>query len=72
MNREELALETEHLDLLDRLSKAKAGGDRDELRAAKVAIQEFRFKWRTIRAAFASPEEGTATPDTLRVKKVRV
>jgi hypothetical protein len=65
MNRDELALETEHLDLLDRLAAAKVGGDKAELAAAKAAIHEFRAKWRTVRAAFKAAEEGTATPETV-------
>jgi hypothetical protein len=66
MNRDELALETEHLDLLDRLAAAKAGGDRAELAAAKAEIRAFREKWRTVRAAFKAAEEGTATPETVK------
>jgi hypothetical protein len=68
MNRDELALETEHLDLLDRLAAAKAGGDRAELTAAKRAVVEFRQFWRGVRDATATASEGTATPETAAVK----
>lgn len=68
MTRDELALETEHLDLLECLAAAKASGDRDQLATAKAAIRGFREKWRTIRAEFnpvPAPGDGVAIPETV-------
>lgn len=71
MTRDELALEAEHLDLLDRLATAKdrwrtdkTDAARTDLREAKLAIQAFRDHWRTIRTAF-NPD---ATVPTLNVE----
>ncbi len=70
MNRAELAIATEEVELLERLAAAKAGNDRDELRAAKLAIREFREYHRTIREATeAGP--GEARPSTLRGARAR-
>ncbi len=66
MNRDELALETEHLDLLDRLAAAKAGGDKAELAAVKAEVIRFRQFWRGVRDATASASEGTAAPETVK------
>ncbi len=68
MTREDIALEAEHLDLLDALAAAKASGDRDELAAAKSNIRAFRQQWREIRAAFGTPSDGEATPAPLDVQ----
>jgi hypothetical protein len=68
MTRDEIALESEHLDLLDGLAAAKASGDRTELAAAKAAVGEFRAYWRGIRAHFnpaPADGDGVATPDAL-------
>lgn len=78
MNREELALETEHLDLLDALAAAKEAHrtkPTDKTKAAlddaKAAIGAFRLKWRTVREAFKPPPgpgDGVATPATVKGK----
>lgn len=65
MNRAELDLEREHLDLLDELAAAKESGDRQRRHDAAQAITAFRIKWRTIREAFATPTPGVATPATV-------
>lgn len=80
MNREEIALETEHLDLLDALAAAKEAhrssptdATAAALNAAKQTLFEFRQKWRGIREAFAvAPAEGdgVARPATI-VRKVK-
>lgn len=68
MTREELALEAEYLDLLDKAAAAKASGDREQLRAAKRAVYDFRCLWRGIRDAFTIPGEGVATPPLVSTK----
>jgi hypothetical protein len=75
MNRDEIALESEHLDLLEALTAAKEAhrdqptdATRAALADAKSAIRAFREQWRSIRAAFAgAPAEGDgiATPATV-------
>jgi hypothetical protein len=65
MNRDELALETEHLDLLDRLAAAKVGGDKAELAAVKAEVIRFRQFWRGVRDA-GTATEGTAAPETVK------
>lgn len=68
MTRDELAVETQHLDLLDELAAAKAAGDKARLDAAKVAIQAFRAEWRGIRAYFGpkvGEGDGIAAPATV-------
>ncbi len=85
MNRDEIALESEHLDLLEALTAAKEAhrtAPSDETRAAladaKSAIRAFREQWRGIRTAFkTAPAEGDgiaepATIDTsVKIPKVR-
>lgn len=78
MNREELALETEHLDLLEALTAAKAAhrsAPSDDTRAAlheaKQAIAAFRAHWRGVRDEFAAPPadgDAAATPTTIKTK----
>ena len=71
MNREELKLENDHLDLLDALAAAKAAyrdqptaDNKATLEAAKLALLEFRTYWREVRTAF----NPGATVPTLSVK----
>lgn len=76
MNREELDLHTQDVELQEALAAAKqAHADKptDKTRAnlqdAKVAIREFRQKWRSVREAFAGTAtdgDAVATPDTTR------
>jgi hypothetical protein len=74
MNRDELDLEREHLDLLDALDAAKQAHrakPTDKTKAAllqaKTDIQTFRGHWRTVRAAFnPTPGTGVAAPETIQ------
>lgn len=76
MNRDELDLHREHLDLTDALAAAKQAhrtnptdDTRTDLASAKAAIREFREHWRTIRAAFApTPGEGDAVAEPATVQ----
>ncbi len=71
MTRDELALEAEHLDLLEELAAAKASGDRDRLDKAKQTIGDFRALWRGIRAYVnptPAPGDGVANPETVTSK----
>lgn len=71
MTRDELKLETEHLDLLDKLTAAKESGDVARVKRAKVALHDFRVEWRTIRDAFNPPAEGTAAPEATKAARTR-
>lgn len=79
MNREELALEQQHLDLTEALDAAKANYNGEEigptqkaLKDAEWALTDFRMKWRDVRTAFAQASEipeghGVAQPEPLAV-----
>ena len=68
MNREELDLHAQELDLIDALTAAKEAHRADptdttraKLAEAKHAIRAFREDWRSIRDAFApTPADGDA------------
>lgn len=51
-------------DLQDRLAAAKAGSDAEELRAAKLAVYNFRSYWRTVRDTAGTNPPGPA-PETV-------
>jgi len=79
VNREELELETEHLNLMEALDEAKANYNGEEigpsqkaLKDAEWAVAEFNIKWRTVRDAFhprddAAAPDGVATPESVSV-----
>jgi hypothetical protein len=82
MNREELDLHRQELDLLDALTAAKeahrakpSDDTRAALNEAKQAIRAFRAEWRSIRDAFAGKPtdgDGVAQPTTIKADtKVR-
>lgn len=50
--------------LADELAEAKAGGDPDRLKAAKVAVDRFRTYQRSLRP---EPSDGEARPDAVNV-----
>ncbi len=76
MNRDEIALESEHLDLLEALTAAKEAhraAPSDETRAAladaKSAVVAFRAEWRGIRDAFkGAPADGDAVAQPAVIK----
>lgn len=59
MTRDELNAETEHVNLLEELAKAKDSGKPDKVRAASEKLAAFRQRTRTAREA-ANP--GSSVP----------
>jgi hypothetical protein len=75
MNREELELETQHLEATEELLAAKQAHEAkptdktaERLAAAKTAMVELRSHWRGIRDYFKADADGVAAPETLTTK----